>query len=127
MGSKGLDCGACEKYNKLPSFKGKSTTAGGDEVSDGQLELKCDFKLGGDGINLGDHLARFRAFPFDSTRVDASVHLLDKSARSGAAHGVRPLFNRPNDKLRVEKDGVFQHIDWQATRHSDDYGTLYLL
>jgi hypothetical protein len=131
------------------------------------LCLKVDFQLGNGGLNLSNHLKRFRAFPYDSTRVDTLTQFWSPSNEhafpavaagnekgggegggggggggggeddSNSAHGtwennalsganfIELQLNRPNLLHRV-KDGEFQHVDWVATRHSDDYALVCL-
>ena len=160
-GSRGFDLGEAERQAKLPSFNGKKkgiTDAVGGAISNGGLCLKVEFQLGNGGLNLSNHLKRFRAFPYDSTRVDTLTQFWSPSNEhafpalagrkeegggggeeddSNSAHGtwdnselsganvIELQLNRPNLPHRV-KDGEFQHVDWVATRHSDDYALVCL-
>ena len=135
IGSKGFDLGEAEKGTRLPTFSGKreEVDSAGGALSNGGLCLKADFQLGNGGFNLSDHLKRFRAFPYDSTRVDALSQTFSTGGNEGGGDGesdegdaarARPkielLLNRPNLAHR-RKDGECQHVDWLATRHSDDF------
>ena len=132
IGSKGFDLGEAEKGTKLPTFNGKrdDVDSQGGALSNGGLCLKADFKLGNGGFNLSDHLKRFKAFPYDSTRVDALVQTFSSSdANEDDEARARPkielVLNRPNLAHR-RKDGQYQHVDWLATRHSDDFALVCL-
>ena len=160
-GSRGFDLGEAERKTKLPTFNGKKD--GRPDLSNGGLCLKADFRLGNGGLNLSNHLKRFRAFPYDSTRVDTLTQFWSPSKEhafpavaadsgngkagggereggdddSSSAHGtwnsnqlsganvIELQLTRPNLPHRV-KDGEFQHVDWVATRHSDDYALVCL-
>jgi len=82
--------------------------------------LKASFELGNGGLNLSNHLKRFRAFPYDSTRVDVMVQFRSQAnANEPNSTGLDLQFNRQNVSTRL-KDGTHQHVDWLATRHCDD-------
>ena len=68
IGAKGFNLGLAESGKQTPKF---DKSPGG--LSDGSINLKVDFFLGGGGVNLSDQLQRFKAFPFDSVRVDKWV------------------------------------------------------
>ncbi|GMH77122.1 hypothetical protein TL16_g10075 [Triparma laevis f. inornata] len=116
MGNRGFDLGEVEKGKKLPSFQSGS----GKVSKQGKLKLVCPFKIGGGGTNLSEQLTRFRAFPFDSLRVDNSMVMTNMTTEGDKAPYYNIQFDRPNVKNRVD-DGVYQHVDWTACRHSDDY------
>ena len=117
-GSVGFSLGDAEKGTKLPTFNDsrKEKTPDGGRISNGKLCLKANFELGNGGLNLSNHLKRFRAFPYDSTRVDVMVQFYTGDHETG----LDLRFDRPNVKTRL-KDGACQHIDWLATRHCDDF------
>ena len=122
-GSLGFSLGDAEKGTKLPTSNDsrKEKTPDGGRISNGKLCLKAIFELGNGGLNLSNHLKRFRAFPYDSTRVDVMVQFRrDANANeSNSTDGLDLQFNRPNVSTRI-KDGTYQHVDWLATRHCDD-------
>jgi hypothetical protein len=68
IGAKGLNLGLAESGKQIPKF-GKTP----DGLSDGSINLKVNFFLGDGGVNLSDQLQRFKAFPFDSVRMDKYV------------------------------------------------------
>jgi hypothetical protein len=121
-GSVGFSLGDAEKGTKLPTFNDsrKEKTPDGGRISNGKLQLKANFELGNGGLNLSNHLKRFRAFPYDSTRVDVMVQFYTGNDERPGSTGLDLQFNRPNVKTRL-KDGACQHIDWLATRHCDDF------
>jgi len=121
-GSVGFSLGDAEKGTKLPTFNDsrKEKTPDGGRISNGKLQLKASFELGNGGLNLSNHLKRFRAFPYDSTRVDVMVQFYTGNDERPGSTGLDLQFNRPNVKTRL-KDGACQHIDWLATRHCDDF------
>ncbi|GMH81653.1 hypothetical protein TrVE_jg3075 [Triparma verrucosa] len=114
MGNRGFDLGEAERGKKAPSFSGSS------KASTGKLKLVCPFKIGNGGQNLSEQLGRFRAFPFDSLRVDNSMVMTNFCSEGDTAPYYDLHFDRPNVKQRMG-DGVHQHVDWTACRHSDDY------
>ena len=65
-------------------------------------------------------LDRFRAFPFDSLRIDNSMVMLNPCKDGDAPPFYNIQFDRPNLKNRLA-EGIYQHVDWTACRHSDDY------
>ena len=117
MGNKGFDLGAAESGKLLPKFE---TSKG---LSDGRINMKVNFFIGDGGVNLADQLQRFRAFPFDSVRVDNALMMLNPCKDGDSPPYFNTRFCRPNVKTRLA-DGAFQHVDWTATRHSDDYALV---
>jgi hypothetical protein len=118
MGNRGFDIGPAEKGDLLPKFP-RSDGKG----SDGRLSMTVDWKLGGGGVNMSEQMTRFRAFPFDSLRVDMCMMLNNHNFVDGEADPKPHFeisFDRPNLKNRLV-DGQCQHVDWTACRHSDDY------
>ena len=114
MGNRGFDLGDAEKGKQMPDFGNSG------KVSNGKLKLVARWKIGGGGGNLSEQLGRFRAFPFDSLRVDNSMIMVKGHSEDDVAPYYDVQFDRPNLKNRL-KDGIYQHVDWTACRHSDDY------
>ena len=115
MGALGFSIGDVEQGKLLPKFAGSDTG-----LSNGAIHMKFAFALGNGGVNLSDQLLRFKAFPFDSVRVDKNCNFLNPCREGDSPPYFNLKFERPNVKNRLEW-GQFQHVDWTATRHSDDY------
>lgn len=119
IGSTGFDLGLAEKGKSLPKFS-KTTNKDGVEISDGSINMKCDFKLGNGGVNMSDYLKRFKSFPYDSVRIDVVFQFHNPCKDGDTFPYIEADCNRPNLKHRI-KDGDYQHVDWTGTRHSNDY------
>ena len=114
-GAKGFNLGVAESGKQIPKF-GKTP----DGLSDGSINLKVNFFLGDGGVNLSDQLQRFKAFPFDSVRMDKYIMFFNPCKEGDSLPYFDMRFERPNLPNRLA-DGAYQHVDWIATRHSDDY------
>ncbi|GMH91070.1 hypothetical protein TrST_g10010 [Triparma strigata] len=126
IGNTGFDLGVAEKGLQVPKFaktsQQDSTHNNGKKegVSDGSLKMHVPVKLGGGGFNMSELLKRFRSFPYDSVRIDLICQFHNPHKNGDSPPYLKLNFDRPNLKNRLN-DGIYQHVDWTATRHANDY------